>query len=650
MTSAYLLFHLNLAFSSIAEAQRPVVIERCYTPLLDLVERDGLPLGIEMTGWTLRQIDALAPHWVARFRRLLAAGRCELVGSGYVQLIGPLVPHVVNVHNQQLGLDEYAARLDCRPRLALVNEMAFSSSLVTLYRDAGYAGIVMDRDNVRLALNLQEQSYEAIPSHARGPSGETLPVLWSDSILFQKLQRLAHGEIGLSDYLHYFRKRAADAQRPLAVYCNDAEIFDFRPGRFAEEAPHQGESEWLRVSRLLGRLGTEEGVSFLPPSAALAASLSARSDDVRSLTSISQPVPVKKQAKYNLSRWAVTGRNDLWLNSACHRRLRALTPDSAADDWRELCELWASDLRTHITLERWQANQARIARCAPTLDTPISSAGLTATAVSAKWSLETSGDGILLHLQTADLQAVLKLKRGLTLHSLAFRSHDFVPVVGTLPHGYFESIEFGADYYTGGIIVELPGDHRRITDLVPVQPVYHETADGLYIRVCIDTANGPLEKILFVPARGEFVQMDYAFPGWERPRGIVRVATTTLLPEAFGENLGLACHNGGNAQEYFPLDRNCDHTRPSSSLVSCTTGLGATGGEISLGDDRRAIRLSWDPARAAALPMLIHQRIPPSHLTRILFSLSELDDTARPEGPLPGFSYRIAAAQGLAKR
>lgn len=643
MTQAYLLFHLNLAFSSISEKQRPTVIQRCYTPLLDLVETHGLPIGIEMTGWTLRQIQQLAPNWVSRFRRLLAEGCCELVGSGYVQMIGPLAPHTVNQWNQHLGLEDYVNILGQRPQLVLVNEMAFSSGLVPIYRQAGYQGMVMDRDNVRLALDLQDQPYEAVPSHALGPDGETLPVLWSDSILFQKLQRIAHGEISQADYLDYFHKRAASATRPLAAYCNDAEIFDFRPGRFAEEAAHQGESEWLRVASLLDGLTKDEDVVWLSPSTALAASLAARPADARSLTSIRQPVPVKKQAKYNLSRWAVSGRNDLWLNSSCHQLLKNLAGNNDPAAWRALCEFWASDLRTHITAERWQDNRTRLERLLPKPEpqaTPPSAVTPTLAELN-DWVMTESSDGIFLNISTPDLTITLNQRKGLTVHSLAFRSHGFTPIAGTLPHGYFESIDYGADFYTGGIIIELPAEHRRITDLVPVTPRFQATTEALIIKACIASPAGPIEKNIRIPRHGERISLGFAFPGWSRPRGIIRVGTTTLLPDAFTGALSLACHNGGAELEFFPLDRNCDHTHPSSSLVSSTTGLGATGGEIQLGDGIRTLRLSWDPATTAAFPMLIHQRISPSHLTRILFSLSELDDTSRPEGELPNFCYSI---------
>ncbi|MDZ7771598.1 MAG: hypothetical protein U5K31_02490 [Balneolaceae bacterium] len=39
MTPAYLVFHLNMAFSSIPEERREEVIRKCYHPVLDLGRR-----------------------------------------------------------------------------------------------------------------------------------------------------------------------------------------------------------------------------------------------------------------------------------------------------------------------------------------------------------------------------------------------------------------------------------------------------------------------------------------------------------------------------------------------------------------------------------------------------------------------------------
>ena len=163
----YLIFHLNLAFSSIEAESRPDVIKACYHPLLQLIEDTDIPIGIELTGWTLKQIEGIDPAWIEHFRALLDTKRCELIGSGYCQIIGPLVPYAVNEWNQQLGLQEYEQILGLRPNIVLVNEMAYSNGLVELYAKVGFQGMIMDRDNVRLALGMDGLPMTAVPTHAQ---------------------------------------------------------------------------------------------------------------------------------------------------------------------------------------------------------------------------------------------------------------------------------------------------------------------------------------------------------------------------------------------------------------------------------------------------------------------------------------------------
>src|SRR5579864_3806826 len=129
-------FHLNLAFSSIEEERRGEVIARCYWPLLRLAERCG-PIGMEVSGYTLEEIAARDPEWIGRARSLIAQGRIELIGSGFSQMIGPLVPARVTQENLRLGNETYARLLGIQPRLALINEQAYAAGLVGLYRDAG---------------------------------------------------------------------------------------------------------------------------------------------------------------------------------------------------------------------------------------------------------------------------------------------------------------------------------------------------------------------------------------------------------------------------------------------------------------------------------------------------------------------------------
>src|SRR6478736_1820786 len=102
----FAVFHLNLAFSSIEEERRPEVIARCYWPLLKLAEQHP-HIGIELSGYTLEEIARLDPVWVRKACEMIAAGQIELIGSGYSQMIGPLVPARVVAENLRIGNEVY---------------------------------------------------------------------------------------------------------------------------------------------------------------------------------------------------------------------------------------------------------------------------------------------------------------------------------------------------------------------------------------------------------------------------------------------------------------------------------------------------------------------------------------------------------------
>ena len=74
-------------------------------------------------------------------------GPAEFIGSGYTQLIGPLVPAKVNLANQNIGLSVYEKLLGFQPKIALVNEQAYSAGLISIYRNVGYQAIIMEWDN-----------------------------------------------------------------------------------------------------------------------------------------------------------------------------------------------------------------------------------------------------------------------------------------------------------------------------------------------------------------------------------------------------------------------------------------------------------------------------------------------------------------------
>jgi len=629
-TSVFAFFHLNLAFSSIPEERRDEVIARCYRPLFQLAARVG-PIGIEISGYTLEEIAARDPGWIAEARRLLAAGRIELIGSGYSQMIGPLVPARVTRENLRLGLEAYRQHLGARPRLALVNEQAYAAGLVGLYRDAGFDGLIMDFDNPFAAHPEWDGAIAFAPQRAKGADGCEIGLVWSNTALFQQMQRLAHGDIELDAWRRFVAAKAAPG-RALCLYASDAEIFDFRPGRFRTEERLSGESEWNRIAAAL-EAALSDGAALVVPSAILDM---AGGGEVLRLESPAVPVPVKKQRKYNLARWAVTGRGSLAINAACERVYRGMLADEATADWKELCYLWASDFRTHLTAPRWQAYCERLkaaeTRWAAALP-PFPPAPATPPCETRFIDIAANG-----------LTARLDRRRGLAIQRLHFARHA-EPAVGGLPHGFFDGIALAADWYTGDCVFEAPGEHK-LTDLEWCEARLARDGKAVIAHARIETPKGLIEKQMrFAAGRVDF---DLLFHWDEWEKGVLRLGHFTLLPGAFdAARLTLVTCNGGGAETFALAGQTIDHGAPVSFLVSSSHGFGMTEGWAEIGDDRTRLRIENDRATAPLLGLLTHRESSGKLFCQLQLSAQELDDTSKPTPYAPGprrFRFSIASA------
>ena len=634
----FALFHLNLAFSSIEEEQRGEVISRCYWPLLRLAESHG-PIGLEATGFTLEEIASHDPNWIAQARALISAGQLELIGSGYAQIIGPLVPARVTEANLRIGNSIYETLLGVQPQLALINEQAYSAGLVGLYLDAGYRAILMDWDNP--AAHHPEWPVETrhLPQRALGADGRSIALLWTNTVAFQKLQRFAHGDISLDDYLDYVRSRRGESERTLCVYASDAEIFDFRPGRYKTEEKCSGQ-EWPRLADAFGALAGEAGMRMVAPAAALGAISNRGGGQTLRLESAACPVPVKKQRKYNLSRWAVTGRDDLGINAACERIYRAIgSVDTDEHVWKELCYLWASDFRTHITEKRWSGYCARLteAEVRWVTESPPVSCSLTALAAEDRY----------IEIETGAVSVRLDRRRGLAIQSLRFAGQP-CDLIGGLPHGHFDDIALQADWYTGDCVFEAPGEHK-ITDLEWCHPQFFRAWDGgVQISARINTARGDIEKTLRIHASEPRIDFDLIFDWQDWGRGSLRLGHITLLPDAFDwETLRLTTHNGGHdAESYLLRGTNIEHGAPVSFLVSASYGLGMTEGWAEIGDKEKHFRVEIDRSTAPLLGLLTHRNIGGSLFCQLMLSALELDETRKPAAYRTGprrFRFSICA-------
>jgi hypothetical protein len=375
------------------------------------------------------------------------------------------------------------------------------------------------------------------------------------------------------------------------------------------------------------------------------------------LESAEDPTPVKKQRKYNITRWAVTGRDDLGINTACWRIYAALvgagtqhpaprTPreepstqhpepstqrsEPSTTEWGELCELWSSDYRTHITDARWNAYRERLRGI-------LARQGLTTTARSPRAATTPvdddaaiSRDGSFLTVRTPAVTLVLNCRRGLAIQTLAFGDSD-VSLCGTLAHGFYDDIHWGADFYSGMTVMESPG-RAKITDLNHVDPAIGRDADGaLVVEASVRTEMGPVVKTIRVAPGEPSVELTYRFDWPEIPVGSLRLGDITLNPRAFDRaTLVYRTRNGGRLPEDFPLDgTRVAHGEAVSFLVSASHALGITDGMVEVGDHARTLRIDVDKTSAALVGMITYQSIRDTYFCRVSFSAVEVDETRR---------------------
>jgi len=369
--SLFTVFHANLAFSSVPPADVPRLLERCFWPLVDATAIPGVRLGLELPVDTLELIAAEDPLLLDALRAAQAAGRLEIVGSGLVQAILPLVPAAIGQRNLSVGRARYADVFGCAPRVAYLHEQTYAAGLVPLYLDAGYEALIGEWENPASTQGWPERRrYHA--AWVEGTAGSRIACLWNSSVTFQRVQRYAYGETTAEELVAYLASHHdRDEARALCLYGNDCEVFDYRPGEGGLRYGAGERGEWTRLHALFRALAADERFAFVTPGEALHRHPPV--EPALRLESAAAPVPTKKQLKYNVTRWAVCGRDNPRTNARCHALARTIERAAAlqrAGGGRTIAEpvlaraaevtgrLWGSDLRTHTTDDRAAAAAA----------------------------------------------------------------------------------------------------------------------------------------------------------------------------------------------------------------------------------------------------------------------------------------------------
>ena len=612
-------------YSSIEVEERPEVIKKCYRPIMKLAD-EGIPIGLEVPAITLKIIATIDPQWIKTLSDYINDGTIEFIGSGYSQIIGPLVPAQVNAWNQKIGIDIYEELLSARPKLALVNEMAYSSGIVEHYLNSGYEGLIMEWNNPRYGHPEWENEWRYNQQKTVGNDGVTMPLIWADSIAFQKFQRYAHGEYELDEYVKYIRSHISEYERYFPLYSNDAEIFNYRSGRYHTETIIKGDSEWSRIIELYHHLNQEDWCELVFPSDILLGLKKPNSTHELQLESPAQPIPVKKQEKYNINRWALTGRDDMVINTQCYKIYDSLMKSSNenTDDWSELCYLWSSDFRTHITDKRWAEYQIRLNEFQNKL--PIQTTYKTKGKSLIEDKQKIIEDGKWLIIENPKLRIILNKNKGLSIKELVFKNLCDVPLLGTLDLGYYDDISLGADYYSGHAVIESPCEHK-VTDLGGISlDIIESDYDVALVtkqkwkqysfsnKILINGEKIVLQKSIYSSADGTAIIHPYNF---------------TFNPKAWDrDSLYIETHNGGTYPErFFMKGKKISHGDIYSSLISARHGFGCTEGLFIIGDKDKSISFKCDMSVSALILSIIYKEMDDIYFFRLQYSAQEMDET-----------------------
>lgn len=363
----YALFHANLSFSSIPSDQYSKLLDKCYWPIVDLVNK-GYKLGLEFSSSTLSTIKTLDSSFVDEVSRLWIEGKCDIIGSSLIQAIFPLIPEEVNRINLEEGRRDYIDLLGKTPELGFINEQTYARGIPELFADFGYKAVIMDWDNAA-EFNDFPSELRYRPAFARGRKGHVMPVIWNSSLNSYKFQRCIYNRLSPEDFINsVLMHRNPDQDRAVILYGTDWEIFDYRPG-----SQEEVNGEVAKVEKLLKRLLSYQDIELKNPSEIL--TLLPPQEEVN-IESAQCPVPCKNRDDYNVIRWAVCGRDNVNINTECYRiynKLKNLEffrglSDNTITHWRTLTDLWGSDLRTKTTNEKHYSAKLKVGELSRLLD------------------------------------------------------------------------------------------------------------------------------------------------------------------------------------------------------------------------------------------------------------------------------------------
>jgi len=626
----HFIFHLNLCFSSIEEKEREKVINECYWPLIKIIEKLKIPIGIEASAYTIEEINKIDTKLIKKLKNLIFQGLCDFIGSGYSQLIGPLVPAKINNYNLKIGNQIYHKFLNIKPKTALINEQAFSRGILENYISNGYENVIMDWDNCFKVGNNFKDEYFYFSQKIYTENKKKINLIWSSSIFFQKFQRYIHGEISLNEYLNFIiSKKQNFRDYSLCLYASDLEVINFRTKRFKTETKIIYD-EWLRFEILIKKL-VDKNFHFINPTEVLKIRNKRFGSKFVDLTNPEFPCITKKQSKYNILRWAVTGRDDNKINTICWKIFNKfkLKKEKKLVSWKKLCFLWSSDFRTHITSKRWKKYLLKLndlkKKNLPSKKNFLQSCYST----NKKNIIFINNSRNSINIKGNNIEIMLNKNKGCVIDKFYDHRVSKEFIFGYVPHGYFKDIVYGVDFYSGHLVIEPLGQFK-ITDLHKPDIKVKKLNNIVIIECVFKIDKGKIFKKIIFDNYNNRIGIYYKIRLKKNIYGSVRLNHITLNPKIYKKNLYFETNNGGKELEKFLIKKkDFDHGRAISHLISANQAVGATENILYLGDKTKSLKITIDRDFDNQIGMLSYKKIYNQSFFRACFSVKEHDDTTK---------------------
>jgi len=314
-----------------------------------------ISVGVEASGWTLERWYHLDKLGVQSLVSMAKQKKIELIAGGYNQIVIPIAPREVNALNFSVGQSVYEDMGFQRPHTLLIPEQCWED--ITPPPSTWFRNVIMEYNEVAFCHPEWSKCIGFHPVMLRSVFKDKHPirVIWSDYILWQKVQRfisgasLSHPRIPEELGEEHNHCTLCSGERHKTLYCGDAEVIGYRPNAIVPKG-----NEWSLFYRLLKRC-MRVGNQFILPRDVSKKVPGIYIDDVFPTGPV--PVLTKKQVKFQVMRWAVTGiagevNRRCWDLHFKIKRDNINLKDLPMTLKKNILKIWGSDYRTTTCTEK----------------------------------------------------------------------------------------------------------------------------------------------------------------------------------------------------------------------------------------------------------------------------------------------------------